>query len=100
MFVAAYSHVRLKWSDLKGKGAWREMNMAHIFRVSPVEVCKRDTMERVSATNLTTSEFVERYEKNNKPVIITDTQADWPAREKWTLPVDIECFDCYSLFCI
>ena len=57
-------------------------------------------MERVSATNLTTSEFVERYEKNNKPVIITDTQADWPAREKWTLPVDIECFDCYSLFCI
>jgi histone arginine demethylase JMJD6 len=63
------------------------MNMAHIFRVSPVEVCKRDSLERVSASTLSTEEFIERYEKEYKPVIITDAQARWPATEKWTLPV-------------
>jgi len=78
---------KLNVSDLKGKGSWRKMDMAHIFRVSPVEVCKRDTMERVSATSLTTAAFIERYEKIYKPVVITDVQTDWPAREKWTLPV-------------
>lgn len=75
--------------DLNEKGAWRRMNMANTFRVSPVDVCKRDTVERVSALNLTTKRFIERYEKTYKPVVITDLQTDWPAREKWTLPVNV-----------
>jgi hypothetical protein len=64
------------------------MNMAHTFRISPVEVCKRDSLERVSALDLTTEEFIKKYEQNYKPVVLTDIQTGWPAREKWTLPVN------------
>ncbi len=41
-------------------------------------------IQRVSAKNLTTAEFIERFEKQNIPVVITDGVADWPAFAKWS----------------
>lgn len=38
-------------------------------------------------------EFIEKYEKTYTPVIITNSQNDWLAKEKWTL-------DVYRYFCI
>ncbi|CBZ53102.1 SJCHGC02811 protein, related [Neospora caninum Liverpool] len=42
-----------------------------------------DTLERVPASELSVEEFVERYEKPNKPVVITDLVSRWPAFGKW-----------------
>jgi hypothetical protein len=41
-----------------------------------------NTIERRS--NLSVEEFVEKYEKPNIPVIITDVVRDWPAFKNWT----------------
>lgn len=35
-------------------------------------------------TGLTREEFIEEYEKKQKPVIFTDLAKDWPATKKWT----------------
>ena len=36
-----------------------------------------DTIERVSANDLTVEEFIERYEKGNRPCIITGVTETW-----------------------
>lgn len=38
---------------------------------------KLDTIDRVSASTLTSQEFVDKYERMNIPVIITDSTKDW-----------------------
>jgi hypothetical protein len=44
---------------------------------------KPDEIPRVSAKDLTIEEFIEQFEKPNKPVIITDGVSHWPALKKW-----------------
>lgn len=39
----------------------------------------------VRESGLSPAEFKQNYLQANKPVIITDTTADWPAREKWSI---------------
>ena len=58
--------------------------MAHTFHVLPEEVRLRDSVERVSALHVSCEDFIDQYERVYKPVVITDVQKDWPAREKWT----------------
>lgn len=41
-------------------------------------------VERVSANELSYEEFLERFIKKNKPVIITDAMEDWPANVFWS----------------
>jgi len=46
-----------------------------------------DNIERVDASRMTVEEFVERYERVGKPVILTGLMDQWLAWEKWTLQV-------------
>lgn len=55
-----------------------------------------DNVDRVIENDLTIDEFIERYEKPYKPVIIQGVQNDWKANSKWTMPVSsFFFFVCY-----
>jgi len=72
--------------------------MDHTFRVTPSEVRLRDSVERVSASQLSCKDFIERYERVYQPVVITDVQKEWPASEKWTTRVSY-CYCSVSNTC-
>lgn len=46
-----------------------------------------DNIERIDYNEVCLEEFIEKYEKTYKPVIITNAQNDWKAKDKWTLEV-------------
>jgi hypothetical protein len=41
-------------------------------------------IDRISATELTVQEFIERYERASKPVLISDITKKWAAQYNWT----------------
>lgn len=43
----------------------------------------RDTIERIHVDDYSFEEFIEKYEKGSKPVIIQGVVDQWPAREEW-----------------
>ena len=45
----------------------------------------RDTIERVNVDEVSMEEFLERYERGSKPVIITGVAERWPARREWQI---------------
>lgn len=49
-----------------------------------------DDLERVNGLDLTIEEFVQKYELPRRPVVLTDLQNEWQAKEKWTLDVKID----------
>lgn len=44
----------------------------------------RDTLPRRSAATLSVAEFVEEFERPNRPFILTGAMSDWPAVSDWT----------------
>lgn len=50
----------------------------------------RDTIERVHVDSVTMAEFLERYERGSKPVIITGVAERWPAMSEWQIERLIE----------
>ncbi len=46
-----------------------------------------DKIERIDGRKVTKEQFIERYEKPRKPVIITNVIDKWRANDKWTLEV-------------
>lgn len=48
-----------------------------------------DDLERVDGRTVSPEEFIERYERPRRPVVITNLQSDWPANVKWNLEVRI-----------
>lgn len=42
-----------------------------------------DTIERIHVDSLTTEEFIERYEKGSRPVILTGVSDSWAATMHW-----------------
>ena len=46
-------------------------------------------MERISIDQYTEEEFIEKYESQLKPCVITGSQDTWSATENWTQEVKI-----------
>lgn len=65
------------------KHGWNKYSYSKRFDVSYSSV--KDNVERVDASKLSTAEFVKYYESTFKPVVLTNVQRNWKAREKWTI---------------
>ncbi len=44
-----------------------------------------DVIPRIPCSNITTEEFVDKFEKPRKPVILVDCDKDWAAKHSWTI---------------
>lgn len=68
--------------ELSDYWSWNMLNYAvHFDKYKVVN----DTIERIDVNKVSLEEFVEKYEKPYKPVVITGIQNNWGAQQKWTL---------------
>lgn len=70
--------------ELADKAAWTQHTYSKNFRKFWEF---EDNAERIDESNVTTEDFVEKYEKPYKPVIIRGVQNGWRALHKWTIEV-------------
>lgn len=68
--------------ELADKNAWTQHNYYKNFRKFWEF---EDNAERINESDVTTEDFVEKYEKPYKPVIIQGVQTGWRAQHKWTI---------------
>ncbi|XP_053621506.1 bifunctional arginine demethylase and lysyl-hydroxylase PSR [Plodia interpunctella] len=68
--------------ELVDKHQWTALGYAGNFE----EFLKcDDNVDRISENVVSPDEFIEKYEKIYKPVVITHVQTNWKANHKWTL---------------
>ena len=72
-------------SELKGEIGWTK------FKFHETSCCAKETVkdnvERISMLDVDEDTFIQRYERPNLPVVITDCQTNWNATHKWTVEV-------------
>ncbi|XP_064477208.1 bifunctional arginine demethylase and lysyl-hydroxylase JMJD6-like isoform X2 [Ornithodoros turicata] len=66
-----------------GEG-WSRLGYAESFDIDIKSV--KDDVERIHVNKVSPEEFVEKYEKIYKPVVIQGVMDNWKAQYKWTLP--------------
>ena len=71
--------------ELHEKHDWYRLGYADKFDASLSAV--KDNVERVDARRTSLQEFIDRYEKPYKPVVVTHVEDDWKAQKKWTMDV-------------
>ncbi len=72
------SHMLLrKWSE---DGYWNRQN--DVLKVSDPETFT-DTIERVNINDISVEDFLEKYEKGSRPVILTGVSDTWRGMEEW-----------------
>ncbi|XP_013188043.1 bifunctional arginine demethylase and lysyl-hydroxylase PSR [Amyelois transitella] len=68
--------------ELADKHQWTSLGYSGNFE----EFLKcEDNVDRISENEVSPQEFIEKYEKIYKPVVITSVQTNWKANHKWTL---------------
>lgn len=73
--------------ELNEKGAWERLQVYKRFH----EFTQfEDNCERINETDFSPDEFINKYERLYKPVVICGIQDHWKAKFKWTLEVSIE----------
>ena len=75
------------FTELADKAAWTQHNYHKNFDKF---WDFKDNAERVNESDLTIEEFIEKFEKPYKPVIIQGVQNDWKANHKWTVEVNVK----------
>ena len=68
--------------ELKVDG-WTKHNFHATFDLS--FDCFTDNVPRISCNEISHEEFIEKYERPLKPVVITNFMDSWPAMRRWTL---------------
>lgn len=70
---------------MKTDEEWHKYNYYKNFDLSVESL--PDNIDRIDCSTVSKEEFIEKYEKPYKPCILLNSQADWMAKEKWTLEV-------------
>ncbi|XP_014259999.2 bifunctional arginine demethylase and lysyl-hydroxylase JMJD6 [Cimex lectularius] len=79
--IDAKKRARPELSD-RDQWAWSSMQYANEFH----NFCLvNDQMTRININEVSKEEFIEKYEKPYKPVVIVGAQRHWNANNKWTL---------------
>ncbi|KAG4075500.1 hypothetical protein HA402_003325 [Bradysia odoriphaga] len=68
--------------ELSDKGAWVALN--YVDRFSEFKDFD-DNVERINVNDVSCQEFIDRFEKLYKPVVIDGMQEGWKANQKWTV---------------
>jgi hypothetical protein len=48
----------------------------------------RDTLERIHVDDYDVNTFIDKYEKESRPVVIRGVVDNWPARTEWQVKVN------------
>lgn len=88
-----YQHKKTLQYVQKAKAAHRSdvpVNCWNKFGYCDTNVCEKlmrapESIERVQIDNITPEEFIERFDKPQKPVIIEGMLSGWPGMQKWSL---------------
>ncbi len=78
--VTLYTH--FLFLELSTSESWVEQGYAKNFDLS--EDIVKDTVERIHVKDVSCEEFIEKWEKPYKPVVILGVQDSWAANYKWT----------------
>nr|CAG4651851.1 EOG090X06UY [Triops cancriformis] len=69
--------------ELNSRGLWTQQEYAKHF--DPSMDPELDNVDRIHIKETSIEEFIEKYEKPYKPVVILGIQDNWAAKQKWTL---------------